>query len=292
MNDKKICLVGGDHRQIYTAKELLKNNYNVSFFGLNDVNNVLDGKIKESPSLEMAIKGALAVVLPLPVTTDNIRIFCPLSERDIKLSEVVKCLHKDQIVAGGKIPAVLKELVNNAKCKCFDYNESESFCIKNAIPTAEGALSVTMNELKTTVFGTKCAILGYGRIAKVLSKTLCSLGAQVTIFARNASAISWAECSGCKAYNINKLENKIASSKVIFNTIPSVILTKNILDKIEKDAVIIDLASAPGGVDSEYAKKIGRKVIYALSLPGKVAPATAGKIVTETVLSYIQGEEL
>ena len=64
-------------------------------------------------------------------------------------------------------------------------------------------------------------------------------------------------------------------------------IDKNVLDKTENNVIIIDLASAPGGVDFEYAKQKNRKVIFALSLPGKVAPETAGNIIANTVLSKL-----
>ena len=45
----------------------------------------------------------------------------------------------------------------------------------------------------------------------------------------------------------------------------------------------MDLASKPGGVDMEAASRLGVRVIWALSLPGKVAPVTAGKIIRDTI---------
>ena len=51
---------------------------------------------------------------------------------------------------------------------------------------------------------------------------------------------------------------------------------------------MIDLASKPGGVDFEAAKRLGVRVIWALSLPGKVAPITAGEIIKDTVLNILK----
>ena len=42
-------------------------------------------------------------------------------------------------------------------------------------------------------------------------------------------------------------------------------LTDEILAKVKKDALIIDLASKPGGIDFDAAKSYGLKVIWALS---------------------------
>ncbi|MEG2939200.1 MAG: dipicolinate synthase subunit DpsA, partial [Oscillospiraceae bacterium] len=54
------------------------------------------------------------------------------------------------------------------------------------------------------------------------------------------------------------------------------------------DCFVLDLASAPGGTDFEYAKRNGFDTELALSLPGRVAPKTAGGIIKDTVLNMIE----
>ena len=51
---------------------------------------------------------------------------------------------------------------------------------------------------------------------------------------------------------------------------------------------MIDLASAPGGIDMESAQKYGVQTVWSLSLPGKVAPDTAGKILSQVLADVIQ----
>ena len=77
--------------------------------------------------------------------------------------------------------------------------------------------------------------------------------------------------------------------QVIFNTVPHWLFTEEVLQRISKDTLLIDLASAPGGVDAQAAGALGISVIFALSLPGKYAPETAGEIIAQTVLSALQG---
>ena len=72
---------------------------------------------------------------------------------------------------------------------------------------------------------------------------------------------------------------------MIFNTVPAVILNEKCLNQIKNDALIIDLASKPGGVDFDTAGKLGLKVVWALSLPGKIAPVTSGEIIACTILN-------
>ena len=56
-------------------------------------------------------------------------------------------------------------------------------------------------------------------------------------------------------------------------------------------ALIIDLASLPGGTDFAAAQRLGCKAIHALSLPAACAPDTAGEAVARTVLTILQERE-
>ena len=75
---------------------------------------------------------------------------------------------------------------------------------------------------------------------------------------------------------------------IIFNTVPRTVLGEEELKIIGKGTLIIDLASKPGGVDIKAADKMGMSVIWALSLPGKVAPVTSGRIIADTILGYLE----
>ena len=46
------------------------------------------------------------------------------------------------------------------------------------------------------------------------------------------------------------------------------------------------------GVDFDAAKDAGVRVIWALSLPGKIAPITAGKIIKDTILNILNELEV
>ena len=62
---------------------------------------------------------------------------------------------------------------------------------------------------------------------------------------------------------------------------------ERLLKNIKDDALILDLASRPGGVDMDAASSLGIKVIWALGLPGKCAPVTSGHIIGSTILNIL-----
>ncbi len=287
MNDIKICVLGGDMRQIYAAREMCKKGYEVTVYGLEGDT----GEAVKCTSLQGAISGSRLILLPLPYSTDGIRICSPLSPKEIRIEELCLYIEEGQVIAGGKLSNSFCDYLKLKECEYFDYYDSERLTILNAIPTAEGALAIALNEMKTTLFGSKTAILGYGRIGRVLARMLNDLNSEVTVFARSDAALAWAEAEGCHGINICDLSRKIGEYELVINTIPFVVLNKKVLEKTNENTVFIDLASKPGGIDFDYAKRLGRRVFWALSLPGKTAPITAGKIIAECIMEKLKETE-
>ena len=116
------------------------------------------------------------------------------------------------------------------------------------------------------------------------------MGAEVTVSARRYSDLAWIEVNGYRAVHNKDIIKSADSYDVIFNTAPALILDEAVLKIINPDSIVIDLASKPGGVDFQKAKDLGLKVIWALSLPGKTAPLTSGKIIKETVSNILYEE--
>ena len=158
----------------------------------------------------------------------------------------------------------------------------------NAIPTAEGAVEIAMRELDSSLRDARVLITGFGRVAKVLAHVLKGLGCDVTVSCRRKSESAWCRVYGYGFVPLESLKDKVNDYDVIFNTVPATVFTKEVLCNTK--AVIIDLASAPGGVDTDAASELGIKVIRALSLPGKVAPRSAGGIIAGSVRDILTQE--
>lgn len=160
--------------------------------------------------------------------------------------------------------------------------------ITNAVPTAEGAIEIAMSETPITLHGSKCLVTGYGRIGKILAKMLRGIGAKVSVEARKYADLALIEGHSCEAIALGELAHHVGEYDIIFNTVPTMLFDREILCKVKKDALIIDLASRPGGVDFDAAAELGVKVIWALSLPGKVAPVSAGAIIKDTIVNVLK----
>ena len=77
----------------------------------------------------------------------------------------------------------------------------------------------------------------------------------------------------------------------VINTIPAPVLPRTLLQRLPAGALIIDLASLPGGTDFAAAEELGLHAEHALALPGRCAPQTAGALIAQTVLAILEERE-
>ena len=124
----------------------------------------------------------------------------------------------------------------------------------------------------------------------MLSDMLLSLHADVTVSARKRSDLAWIESKHLKSVHTKNLDS-LKPFDIIFNTVPALILDSKLLSHIARNAIVIDLASIPGGVDFESAGRMSILAIHALSLPGKVAPKSAGEIIKNTITNMLEEDD-
>jgi len=268
-NDIKIGVIGGDLRQLVAADELASEGYEVAVYGFDEYEGSF-GMTMRCLSIEDTIKKADFIILPLPYSIDKIHLNTPLSQCEIHLKDIFDVIDKNQIVVGGKFDSIAENLAWEKEINLIDYYKREDLSILNSIPTAEGAINIAMQELPTTLSNKKVLVMGYGRIGKILAHKLYGLHTDVYVSARKYEDFAWIEAFGYKGLSYDVIDRYLGDFDVIFNTAPVLMLDENRLEKIKSDAVIIDLASNPGGVDFNAAKNLGKNVIWALSLPIKV----------------------
>lgn len=267
---------------LFAARAFEKEGFEVSVCGFSGANMGLNIE----NDIEKALKNAKYIVLPVPFSRDGENIAAPLSNEPIPLFKVLAAAEDGAYIFGGMM---IEKLL--ARARTADYYKREEFAILNAVPTAEGAVKIVIEETKSAVCGMKIGITGFGKVGKVLAKTLISLGADVTVFARSAKDRAWAKAFFCRAREISTLCEHIGEFDCIFNTVPSRVIGEQELLLVNAEAVIIELASAPYGIDMDCAQKLGVRVRLAPSLPGKEEPKTAGKIIFEIIRDMIEEEK-
>lgn len=281
---KTFGIIGGDKRQLFLAESLLKDGFNVLLAGF--------GKLREQgfenlSGTDAAILYSDAVILPLPSVRADKSVNAPMSERSIFFSDGALSVMKTKPVFAAMRDRLLRAYPLLDGGEVFDYAARDDFAVLNAVPTAEGAVELAMREYEGTIFGSSALVVGFGRIGKILARMLRSLGATVTVCARKPSDFAYIAALGYKAKHTNAL-SYVHGYDLVFNTVPAMIFDETLLKNTDKSALIIDLASLPGGVDFESARKLGIDAHRALSLPGKCSPKTAGEIIKKTVFSIIE----
>lgn len=281
-----VAIIGGDKRQLFCAKAFADEGLRVTLGGFELLKSVCN--IEITSPLEAALCSEL-IVLPLPPVKGE-KLNAPFSKSDILFdAALVRAMNGKKVFCGMKDK--LLNTVNTLNPDLiFDYSTREEFAVMNAVSTAEGAVEIAMHEFEGTINGSRCLVCGYGRIGKVLSRILLTLGADVTVSARKQSDLAWIDLSGYKSVYTSSLISQ-GQFDIIFNTIPALIFDSKLLSHIAKNSIVIDLASMPGGVDFSAASRLDICTVHALSLPGKSSPKSAGEIIKNTIINMLEEDD-
>ena len=282
----KICVLGGDGRTAATAQRLEELGATVCVCGQKE------DAGQSAETVAEGILGAQAVILPTPSFNEDACVYgckIPLHAR-----ELFEMVGRNIPVWGGRISPSVRYLGEQMGVRLIDYMALEEVQLRNAIPSAEGAIALAMRELDVTLDGARTAVLGYGRIGKALAPRLAALGAQVSVAVRKQVDLTRVRCDGYAPIRLHEeeLTTLLTGYDVIFNTVPARILRENWLSRLDKKTLLIELASAPGAWSPEEAAALGLRVIYAPGLPAKYAPQTAGRLIAEVLLPYLRGGEV
>lgn len=263
----KLLVLGGDIRLHYTA-ERLKQKYEVYTYGVSELDMLPDEPCD-------------AAVLGLPASRDGINISAPLCREPVPFSVLKKLVKRGGIVIGGMISPAIRKFCAENGFFCEDHYCDEAVMLRNAVPSAEGALAVGINATPEQMLGQKVLILGFGRIASQLAVYLTAMGCEVIVAARSREKRAKARMLGCRAVGFDVLGNILPEVTLIYNTVPCTVIGEEELAAFDEEAVYVELASA-SGIDSAALKRhSGVTVINAGGLPAKTAPKTAGGIIAD-----------
>lgn len=283
----RIVILGGDARQLEVIRKCVELDATVSVVGFEQLTEPLQGVSYETLSIEL-LESADALVLPV-VGCDEAGTVSAVFARDNLqfLNEHAAALPPHCTVYTGMARTYLRELCARSELKLVELLARDDVAIYNSIPTAEGALMMAIQHTDFTIHGSDCMVLGMGRTGFTMARVLQGLGAKVKVGVRLEEEAARAVAMGWKPFMTRDLLTEQGGTDLIFNTIPSMIITAQILSKMSQQTVIIDLASAPGGCDFRYAEKRGIKALLAPGLPGIVAPKTAGTIMANTLVQLL-----
>ena len=291
MSKKEIAVIGGDERALYAAKRLCREGYACRLYALGEGKNPCcegfeKGSCQAPYLLRATLEGALCALLPIPLTRDGKTLNAPRLSAPLPLGQLLSQIPKDlPLVCGGGV-----QYFEGHGAPVADLLEDEEFTKKNALPTAEGALALAVMHHPSVLKGSSCGVLGYGAIGGELARLLKNAGAQVHVFARRPESRAQARQNGVDAYPFEALAGALPAFDLIFNTVPAPVMPEERLDALQSDALYIELASKPFGMAEGARGRLSCKHLFAQGLPGKYAPAYAGALIGEKILSLIKQE--
>lgn len=283
------AIIGGDLRVVKLASILAEEGNIIYTYGLEKAEELKNNhNIIMCDKLNKAIKDDVEVVIgPIPFSSNGEEINTPFSDNKISIRELMHSLNAKILIAGSIAPNVY-DMANDEYIEIIDIMKREELAVLNTISTAEGAIEIAIANTNKILHGSNVLILGFGRIGKVLARKLAGLSAKVTCAARKDEDLAWIKAYGHMATNINLLGENLSQYDIILNTVPHLILNQELLNYVKEDCLLIDLASNPGGIDKRTAKNRQLKLIWALALPGKVAPITTAEFIKDTIYNILK----
>ncbi|KPV57727.1 dipicolinate synthase subunit A [Paenibacillus sp. A3] len=283
----QVALIGGDARQLEVIHKCSELDASVFLFGFDNLQNGSSGITKAELTPE-ALVALDAVILPAVGTDDQGNVDSLFSSKELRLTpEHIAALPKHAIVFTGMAKPYLRELCSNEGIGLIELFDRDDVAIYNSIPTAEGAVMMAIQNTDITIHGSESMVLGFGRTGATLARTLQGMGAKVRVGVNKPEYYARAIEMGMNPFYTQELISHVSQVDLLFNTIPAMVVTAQVIANIPHRAIIIDLASKPGGTDFRYAEKRGVKAMLAPGLPGIVAPKTAGRIIADTLTRII-----
>ena len=198
----------------------------------------------------------------------------PLSDREVKPEEIMENIEPGSVMllCGPKFP----------KEKRWDLQyvnlwADETLLQENAFLTAQGAVASALKRKNIPLNGAKCAVIGYGRIGRNLCEILLGTGAEVTVLSNTQNKRNLAAECGAAALELKNAAEILPAEQYIFSTPPANVLDEDMLSSIDKNALLMDLASPPYGFDLEKAQAMGIDACLEPGLPDRYCPVSAAR---------------
>ncbi len=275
-------IIGGDRREIELYRLWSCSGKKIKMFGF-ELSSLIDPAAKAGIG---DIGKASVLIFPLSGIKEDGTVTGLYAENPIQIRSMIGNIGPETLILSGAVaPPIVRLLAGHGKI--VNTAADQELAVLNAIPTAEGAIQKAMEMSEITINGSRALVMGLGRCGTALAKALQGLEACVTVLVRRRESVALAEELGFKAAFVKQLPEAAAGVDFIFNTVPALLLTSPILEKLNKDTLIFDLASSPGGTDFQAAAGLGITALLLPGLPGRVAPKSSGRFLAEVYQTII-----
>lgn len=285
------AIIGGDLRQVFLVEELARPYQRLCHYALcslpkNERCSPL-ASITPASSLSEICNRSRNIICPIPLSRDGITLHQSGMDEEISLPKLLELLQPDQHFFAGSIPTDFQEAAKTKGILLHDLMADASLAWFNTLATAEGAICEAILSSPVNLYKSRCLVLGYGKCGKTITQYLNGMYCHPDILTDSGEERAQACLCAVRTGALSAMEEWIQDYDFIFNTVPALVLTASLLKKANPGVTIIDIASAPGGVDFDAAHERNITAKLTLGLPGKYAPASSArgiKTAIETIL--------
>jgi dipicolinate synthase subunit A len=270
-----LAVVGGDEREQEIARLAAETGAEVRAYGFPKRKDGIPGvTFVDDP--EAALRGAAYALFPIPGIALDGSLYAPTASRPIVPDEsLLSLLAPGAHVILGRADDRLRAAANRLGIGLHEYEDDRELLFLRGPAIVEGALRVAIENTPVTLHAGAVAVVGFGTIGSLLTRSLLALGSRVHVAARNPAQRAAAYALGAAAQPLTELATLAADLDVLFSTVPAPVVGRDILERLPRRALVVDLAAPPGGVDLEAARALGLRAVWARGL-GRRAPVTVG----------------
>jgi dipicolinate synthase subunit A len=270
-----IGMLGGDRREQEIARRAAATGAHVRAYGFPWPEPGIPG-VKPMRDPAAVLKGARFALFPIPGIAANGALFAPAATESIipdraLLSGMAPRAH----IILGWADKNLKAHADSLSITLHEYEWDRSLMLQRTPAIIEGLLKIVIDNSAITIHNSNACVVGQGTIGAVLMRYLVTLGAHTHVAARNPEQRAAAFVAGASPHRLDELPLVAPQFDFLFSTVPSRVVGEDVLVRLPKSALIVDLAAPPGGVDFETAKRLGLTAIWGRGL-GSRAPVTVG----------------
>lgn len=222
------------------------------------------------------LKNARFALFPIPGISASGALFAPAAPAPIV---------PDRAMLAGMAPRAhiilgwadknLKAHAEALSIGLHEYEWDRSLMLQRTPAILEGLLKIVIENTAITIHSAQACVVGQGTIGTVLARYLVALGAYTHVAARNPEQRAAAFVAGATPHLLEELPELAPRLDLVFSTVPTRVVGEDVLSRLRKSALIVDLAAPPGGVDFDAAKQLGLAAIWGRGL-GSRAPVTVG----------------